>query len=499
MFGRRAAARERRIAAAEEAFSRPVQEQLGNGEEADYPFIANYGKALPHGEDGVVLPEGYRGLLRALSTRRAEDFERIPRGSGENTVRLTNPQAGLSFDLEGPDAQALAMPPAPRIDSAQNSAEMVELYWMALLRDVPFANYDSDPMVMRAVNELSDMMDYRGPRKNGRVTPEVLFRGGVPGALRGPYISQFLLRDIPFGTLPLPQLHDTVRVNQEYLTDWHAWLDVQNGVKQPPQDRNPNERRYLHTARDLAHYVHYDFLYQAHLGALLILLGMKAEADVGNPYENSRNQAGFATFGPPHIQSLLAEVATRAAKAVWYSKWFVHRRLRPEEFGGRVHAHVSGIREFPMIQSEVLGSEALKTSFDRYGSYLLPQAFPEGCPTHPAYGSGHATVAGACVTVLKAWFDESFPLPNPVVADSSGTKLVPYKGPALLIGGELNKLAANIALGRSMAAVHWRTDFTASVKLGEAIAIDMLREQKAVAHEDVSFTLSRFDGMSITI
>jgi hypothetical protein len=44
---------------------------------------------------------------------------------------------------------------------------------------------------------------------------------------------------------------------------------------------------------------------------------------------------GFGTFGGPHILALLTEVSTRALKAVWYQKWLVHRRLRPEEFGGR--------------------------------------------------------------------------------------------------------------------------------------------------------------------
>lgn len=43
----------------------------------------------------------------------------------------------------------------------------------------------------------------------------------------------------------------------------------------------------------------------------------------------------------------------------------------------------------------------------KYGTYFLPMAFPEGSPTHPSYGSGHATVAGACTTILKAFFDES--------------------------------------------------------------------------------------------
>lgn len=34
-------------------------------------------------------------------------------------------------------------------------------------------------------------------------------------------------------------------------------------------------------------------------------------------------------------------------------------------------------------------------------SYLLPQAYPEGAPTHPAYGAGHAAGSGACATILK--------------------------------------------------------------------------------------------------
>src|SRR5438067_6893722 len=43
-------------------------------------------------------------------------------------------------------------------------------------------------------------------------------------------------------------------------------------------------------------------------------------------------------------------------------------------------------------------------------------------------GAGHATVAGACVTILKAWFDESFGLPDPMVPNSGGTALVAYTG-----------------------------------------------------------------------
>jgi hypothetical protein len=202
------------------------------------------------------------------------------------------------------------------------------------------------------------------------------------------------------------------------------------------------------------------------------------------------------------ITVALTTNATRALKAVWFQKWFVHRRLRPEEFGGRIQIDMTGQRYYPIDEEIQKTSSVLERVFKKYGTYLLPMAFPEGSPTHPAYGAGHATVAGACVTILKAWFDESFILPNPVVPNKDGTKLVPYEGDdknKLTVEGELNKIAANIAIARNGAGVHWRTDYSASVKLGEAIAIGILQEQKLTFNENFSFTLTKFDGTAITI
>ena len=36
-------------------------------------------------------------------------------------------------------------------------------------------------------------------------------------------------------------------------------------------------------------------------------------------------------------------------------------------------------------------------------TYLLGLTYPEGSPLHPSYPSGHATLAGACITVIKAF------------------------------------------------------------------------------------------------
>lgn len=90
---------------------------------------------------------------------------------------------------------------------------------------------------------------------------------------------------------------------------------------------------------------------------------------------------------------------------------------------------------------------------------------------------------------------------NSVVPDETGTVLVPYAGTEnLTVGGELNKIASNVALGRNMAGVHWRSDATESLKLGEAIALSVLRDQKACYNEPFSgFTLTKFDGTTITV
>nr|HRC87314.1 phosphoesterase [Thermoanaerobaculia bacterium] len=112
---------------------------------------------------------------------------------------------------------------------------------------------------------------------------------------------------------------------------------------------------------------------------------------------------------------------------------------------------------------------------------------------------GHGTVAGACVTILKALFDESFVIPNPVVPSADGLRLVAYNGPPLTVGGELNKIASNIGTGRNIAGVHWRTDAIESLRLGERVAMAVLRDTKASNHENGSYTFTRFDGSRVTI
>lgn len=494
-----------KAAFAEEEAQHEWPAQVANGDETNLPnYIGNYSKGLPHDDVGEVDRTAYRHMLRALAMESIDELERVPLDS-QGGRKFTNPLAGLSFDPVGRDGRAFTLSPAPTFDSAQAAGEMAELYCMALCRDVPFIHFDDNELTATAASRLSQFSDFRGPKAAGQVTPASLFRGFAPRDLVGPYVSQFLLKDVQFGTIRFAQRQDTVEPNRDYMRTFPTWLRVQRGWDRslPNEARDFQNPRHIRTPRDIAHYVHFDALYEAFLNACLILLDTGVAVDGGNPYAWSRNQIGFGTFGGPHILTLVTEVATRALQTVWYQKWFVHRRLRPEAFGGRVDNHLSGRRRYDrVISEELLRSPILEDVHRRWASYFLPQAFPEGSPTHPSYGAGHATVAGACVTVLKAWFDETAPVANPVQPNVEGSALVPYRGPdadRMTVGGELDKLAGNIAIGRNMAGVHWRSDYTQSIQLGEAVALEILRQQKRFRWESGSFTLTRFDGRTVTV
>jgi hypothetical protein len=462
--------------------------------------IGNYHKGLAHNEAGEVENAAYQRLLHALESGIPTHFESIPMGGN---TKLSNPQGGLAFDLEGCDPCQTFMTAAPQLSSAWRAAEAVEDYWMALLRDVNFAEYSISPLAQAAILELDHLQEFRGPKLRGSLSPGTLFRGCTPGDLVGPYISQFLVQPFWFGALRVNQQIATQRPALDYMTDAFVWLRIQNGQGQSEQPVMDPKPRYIRNGRDLSSYVHADSPYQAYIAAAQWMMQNDVPLNVGNPYEKSLTQEGFQTFGGPHVLSLLAEVSNRALKAVWYYKWYVHRALRPEAYGGLVHWTATGKRNYP-IHQDVLNSTAAAQVFGKCGTYLLPQAYPEGCPLHPSYGQGHAAIAGACVTVLKAFFaTDNVTFYDPVEASADGLSLVPYKGPdvwQMSVTSELHKLAGNIAMGRNFAGIHWRSDYDQALLLGETVAISILRDQRATFNEKFEgFTFTKFDGSKITV
>lgn len=477
-------------------------------------------------------------------------------------VNRTPPVTGCA-DISAHDVD-LGFNVTSRVDDARK--------WVNILFDCAVRR-DTDPGRLRAP------LDVDAGSGGADIRLQTLFRSGLVDEEFGPLVSQFFIRPIGYGTQTIDQKQVPYIAKRDFLTTHGDWLLAQNtgkdvygrdygncnnysdqlnrGASYYPVDGSGQPvKRYISTMRDLARFVNRDALHQAYFNAALFLDGIGAPLDAGNPYSGNRfsRENPFASLGGPDLLTLVSEVASRSLKVVWRQKWLVHRRARPEVYGGLVQMQRKGyngqMREYglPTTYADCPNfDDAFDATLAAVGmhnqamnggteTFFLPMAFSAGSPTHPAYGAGHATVAGACVTTLKAWFDEDAKLAD-VFDDANNAasqiKTAPKDPPGgelkllqpgyrkvgsnlddfcepmeysgsdasrMTIGGELNKIASNVAMGRSMGGVHWRSDNTRSLRLGEAIAIEILRKRTLeYAERPVSFTFRAFDGNMVRI
>jgi hypothetical protein len=489
---------------------------VNNGDQAKYAdHGGTYTKGLAHDSYGRVTPASFASFEKALNTGSFAAFEEIITG-GPRTQN--GPQGAFAFDLAAPDNSQFGqpqVPPAPPIAGAQSGTELLEHYWAALLRDVNFTDYDSNPIAAAAAAELSSQPTYVGPRNgSGQVTTDLLFRGIFPGETSGPYTSQLFLQPTFFGAQPYSQQQQTFLPGQDFgASSFTEWLQIQNGQPTGKELVFDPQVRYRRNGRDYAAYTHVDVLYQTYFAAFLVLAGINAPANPGSPYAHSTTENGFGTFGGPDIAAAVGDIASRALNAVWYQKWLVHLRPRPEATGGQVQLVKTGQSAFTDVipNAAVLNSAGLQASFNKFGTWLLPLAFPEGSPTHPAYPTGHGTVGGACITLLKFFFDGN-QLIQPLleaagssvsVPSDDGLTLLPYTGAdagSLTVNGELNKLGHNVTFGHGIhAGIHWRSDSDTSLLLGEAFGLAYLRDKAKQYNEPFSINITKFDGTIATI
>jgi hypothetical protein len=483
--------------------------------------LGTYTKGLKQSSPGIVHAATFAQFLKACGVSSGApadlaDFENakisVPGPAKEN-----GPLGAFSGQLIGKDSSEYGdtVVPTPfSLDSVEYAIELVELYWASLLRDVPFSEYGANATAQAAAKELTALASahpgkYKGPLDgSGAVTTGNLFRGGLnahpkwfEGELDGPYISQFCLTPTSLGAVPMDVKLKVLSAGTDYMTDPGIWADIQNGAAPTVTAAYDTNHRYLHTGRDAASYTRVDELYQAYLIAYLVASSIGFGSNPKSPYNAFKKQKPFGTFGGPDIAATLGAVARAAINAVWYQKWRVHLRHRPEAGGGIVQLLKTGALNAVDTAklgnfNIVLNSTALNLSFLRNGSYLLSQAFPEGSPTHPAYPTGHGSVAGACITVLKFFLNGDAVFANPVIPSSDGLTLDAYPGPgALTINGELHKLGHNISFGHGIhAGIHWRGDTDYSLLLGEQVGIDYLEDQMWSYKENFNIPIKRMNG-----
>src|SRR5579863_1093795 len=474
-----------------------IADQETNGDLERYrDKRGSYSKALSHKNNGMVKHSSFESMIKALESGESQDFDTIILGDGRH---LSNPQAAYAFTLEGGDAAAYPIDAAPKLTSDQAASEMAELYWGALLRDVPFNQYATNSVALAAIADLNSTSDFKGPKIGDVVTPQTLWRTGFPGVIDGPYISQFLYQPIPDHGKKVQQLYYSYVPGTDFLTDVADFLLVNNGGSTGQMDVFEGSPSYIFTGRNIGTYVHKDYSSEPYINAALILLGYgNAALNQNNPYKTNPTQDGFVTYGAPAVIALVNAACEAAFKAAWYQKWLVHLRLRPEYFGFLVNDQIMNDKDFD-LDRDLINSPALADIFGLYGTYLLPQMYPEGAPTHPSYPAAHAVIGGAGITILKEFFDENFVIPSPVQPNVSNTGFDPYVG-TLLVGDELNKLASNIGMGRDFAGVHYRSDVVEGMKLGEKIAIALLNDEAYANHEKFKgYTFTKLNGKTVTV
>ena len=238
-----------RVEAAAIAKAREHPVHKANGDEQRYAeanYAMSFTKGLKHNESTGLIEhrEDFEHFRKAIDEGYVDAFTvNVPTPTAQLCEKercpWVSPTAGRVFDLEGPDAEAVTMPPAPTLTtdelacetakeeqttesnqaksrtedepeckkekgeraahSCQYQApaadelayEMAEIYELALLRDVPLAGFVNGTEIKKlrdAVDRLNKL-DYKPgkspgrPRavdKHGKITAGNVFRGSSP-------------------------------------------------------------------------------------------------------------------------------------------------------------------------------------------------------------------------------------------------------------------------------------------------------------------------------
>lgn len=520
-----------------------------NGDEQNVPeYAGSFHKGLEHDTTtGLLTAQGktsFEQLLQAIASGSQADFNLIVRAPGA-TMQFKSPQGAYTRSLIGVPGSTIPVAPAPQLISEEAAADIIEDYLRAICRDVAFEDYgtgvntdvdliNGGSITNNAATILTALGDaYRGPLNNGIVTTNELFRGTTSGDLIGPFISQFWWLPIHFHYQNIEhQQYVPIAQQREFGVSWNDFVELQNGKIPKPYDNSDFAgERYIINGRDTGTIVHLDAPGDYFIHAANILLYNKAPLSVKLPYNNDimPNECAFINMQVIDIYSSLLDVAQEALIHAWAHKWRGSRRLRPEAMSGLVHrakitnsnpfnlhssifATYSGIDLLEWVKSNNKKQETIINNPLPIGqgeTYLFSQLFEEASPTHPSYVAGHASIASACATIIKAFFDDTkllHEIITPVKPDPNDpTKLVILSdeegAPLLTVGGELDKLASNVGHAREFAGVHYRSDEENSFILGEEVALRYLQDRARRYHEQgfTGFELTKRNGEHVLI
>ena len=429
----------------------------------------------------------------------------------------------------GPRHQAI-VPEAPHLCVSELAADMAENYALSLLRKRGLADLDDphcavwiDSATHFTLHELlcdlrslawfdqtrslpeiagdAEAEQRRALRWNadGQLTLRTLFNCGV--ALRGTQtrVSRFWSGDHA-GTVTDPVRRPPAP--DAPMSVWLDWCGRHSGatLQTPPEREGAIDP-----------------------GTLEDMSGGLHETPAGRPFYNAALKAlahraaldgGLALSEPmwrgPRLLALMAEAETRARRAALdllmsrsrlarpavtaarMTVWLAREERGNEPTNALYRAAADELAECaPNLLYWVSRDNGTLRGCQRFDTSLfLPLAEPERQAVPPSDCASHVVVAGAMATLLKAVFDTS---------RRAQIQMVGTMGPAQALGEEADRMASNIALARIVSGGWHPAENIQQLRLGQAIALQVLRETLETDNRSATLDLTDFDDRPLRI
>ena len=492
-------------------------------------FVGHTGpNGIPIGPNPVL----YSRFIEAIKSRNQTLLNQVYSSSS----KLVDVHCVFDIELEGKYKSSFVIPNAPSITSLTAAAEILEVYVMALLRNYNFHILDPECIFYDNISKeaetylktligylnlpgIKGKFRYQQVDSSGNITIDTLFRGISRGDVIGPYVSQFFYYETAIGNLKLEQKYQCLDISENTISDIsnsryyfgkteQYFNKIWNGGDE--SSALQTKTKYMTTLLDLMMYINRDQIWEAIFVTASLFLSRGV--DIGfHTSSRSPRYARFINLGPVDLYNLMTKATKLAMNSTWVWKWS-QLRPRPEEMAYQIHlaknynsSDLSGSAiNFPseLLNNPILNEIASKNN----GKYLMPLGYSQGSPFHPSYPGGHATIAGAMVTIMKAWFNCDWLIPA-VVPDLTGDNLVMYKLKNdnsnsiqyLRIEDELDKIVTNCSHSRNMAGIHYQSDSEVGILIGEQAAISVLQDEVNKYSDNIAFRFRRRSGEVVTI
>lgn len=363
------------------------------------------------------------------------------------------------------------------------AADLLEVAILGLLADVPMNHWAADPIAIRGAETLATF-------PAGILSADLCRAHGVDGlgrmhAGRRPTdrVGALLREPIPTAW-GAPYSFASRRREGWYLTTEASWRAAQQGglpgqhPDLPAQQLGPVAP--ITTGRDLASLVQSDPPGSISLAVVQQLQG--ARAPRSGRFSAGRNDAGFVgRLQAVEINNGPATALSQAFRLGWRLKWIDYRLERPEELWPRAAA---GELHPLMLQ---LGGWVFDEIEARHGDRrFLPQVYAGGCPCHSDWPSGHAIDAGVGATILKATY-------------ADGLLMLPSGAQVERVHEAIDTAMWNLALGRTIAGIHTIGALREGMRLGQAMALKYLGNQRRDPYVVSEVVFVGVDGAAVRI